>query len=163
MSDVAAWQELQKQDPTNAELAWLQQEIAKRFAITVGDINTYILRKILYLEGKTSTAKLNMDLENRKITIEFTPFTSRAEVLEQWQKFESIRASMFPVKPTKRRTVQQPDLVYAIFKCRQRGETFAKIYTLYETGKLPGYGGSTDTYVGEDALEKYYQANKPTR
>lgn len=159
---MAAWEELQKQDPANNKLKWLQLEIAKRFAVTVSDINTYLLRKILYLEGKTSTASLNMDLENREITIKFTPFTSRAEVIEQWDKFEGIRARMFPVNPTKRRTVQQPDLIYAIFKQRQCKKTFREIFNLYSEGKLPGYAGSPDQYKDEFSLKKYYQAGKPT-
>lgn len=161
IADMNAYKELEKLDSASPELAGLQQNIATQYAITVAEINRYLLGEILYSEYQTSTASFRMNLEKGEFTIQFGPSTSRAEVIEQWQKFEQMRVRLFPVRLSRRRVAEQPDLIYAIFKCRQRNLSFREIFTLYSTGAIPGYNGSISQYKDEDSLEKYYQANKP--
>lgn len=148
-------------NPVN-NVSEIKLAIASKHRIKESDVHMYILGEILYLDHTTSSAGLDMDFDKGEFSIHFGSKTSRAEMLEQWQKFEQIRATLFPVKTSKRKTTYQPALVYAVFKCRQRDLTFREIYQLYSTGTLPGYRGSDHQYKDEDSLEKFYQANKPT-
>ncbi len=161
-SDIKALKAFEAQTNPTHNVSEIKMAIAKKYKIKASDVQMYILGEILYFDHTTSSAGLDMDFEKREFAIHFGPKTTRVEMLEQWHKFEQIRAALFPIKQSKRKPTYQPGLVYAIFKCRQRDLTFREIYKLYSTGTLPGYKGSDNQYKDEDSLEKYYQANKPS-
>lgn len=161
IADVAALKELERETGDSSEIHVFRQGIASKFSITVPQINRYIVSQIIYLSHETSSASLDIDLFRGEFAIKFGPHTSQAEIREQWDNFEQVRNELFPAEATKRKPPQNPDLLYAIFKCRQRNMTFPEIYKLYSTGTLPGYSGSANQYGDEELLERYYDKYKP--
>lgn len=161
ISDVAGLTAFEQSSPTDNRIPGIREAISARFWISVADIKKYQLSQVIYLEHQTSSATLDMNIQEKTFSISFSPSTTKAELLEQWLKFEAIRASLFPVRPTKRKPPLNPKLLYAVFKARQSGHTFAEIFEKYQTGKLLGYSGSTTQFSNEDSLEAYYHKFAP--
>ena len=137
-----------------------KRSLAKSYLISVADINLFMLP--LYLENQTKTTSMGFDPDTKQFSIKFEPTTTKAELLEEWQHFENLRDTLFPaaVTTTKRKPPENPSLLYAVFKCRQRRMTFPAVFKLYSTGKLPGYKGSNGQYADADSLERYYNRYK---
>ncbi len=153
--------ELEKRpNSTPKQIEGYKRSLAKSYLIGVADINLFMLP--LYLENQTKTTNMRFDPDAKQFSITFEPTTTRAELLEEWQRFESLRDTLFPttVVPTKRKPPENPSLLYAVFKCRQHGMTFPAIFKLYSNGKLPGYKGSNNQYGDADSLERYYNRYK---
>lgn len=166
IAEVAALKEIEKKigkKPKPEELQQLEvlrQELATSYAVNPYDIFRFRAGEIIPMTHETSNAELHIDPLKKEFSIEFGPYSSRAEIIEQWKIFEQYRATMFPIKPTKRKPPEQPDLVYSIFKALKQ-HTDAEVFELYRTGKLPGYTGSKkqyDTYVD---LMHYFNRYKP--
>ena len=162
ISDIASLTAFERTSPADDRIPGIRAAISDRFWISVADIKKYQLSQVIYLEHQTSSATLDMNLQEKAFSIVFSPHTTRAELLEQWLKFEVIRESLFPVRPTKRKPPENPKLLYAVFKERQRGHTFAEIFERYQTGKLQDYTGSTVQHSSEDSLEAYYHKFAPS-
>lgn len=137
-----------------------KRSLAKSYLISVADINLFMLP--LYLENQTKTTSMNFDLEAKQFSITFEPTTTRAELLEEWQRFENLRARLFPaaVTTTKRKPPENPSLLYAVFKCRQRHMTFPAIFKHYSERKLPGYDKAPGQFSDADSLERYFNKYK---
>jgi hypothetical protein len=167
IAEVAALKELEEkigESPKPEELQELEvlrQELATSYAINTYDIFRFRAGEIIPMTYETSNAELHIDPLKKEFSIKFSPFSSKAEIIEEWGKFEEFRAEMFPIKPTKRKPPEQPHLIYAIFKCRKHAQTFNRIFEQYSAGELPGYTGSAKDYIDVKKLEEWYNKFKP--
>lgn len=162
IADIAALKDLEKKLGPSRELDELERDIAGRWLINRHDVFRYRVGEVIPLPyHETTSAQLIIEPFKGEFSIKFQPFTSRAEILEQWAKFENIRAEMFPIRPTKRKPPKRPDLIYAVFKqYHQLNLTFPQIFELYSSGNLPGYNGPTDLQ-DEEVLERLYREHNP--
>lgn len=144
------------------------KKLAKAFAINLGDIKFFLLKKIVPLkEPLRRRGNLNFNHKTGEFFISFSPDISQKEFMEIWAEFDSIRKSRGFKRISKRRLPEQPELLYAIFKARQnqKGEdkkTFGEIFTEYQEGKLAGYSGNNKQFTDEDVLEDYYHTFYPS-
>lgn len=146
---------------TNEQIEGHKRSLARSYMISVADINLYMLP--LYLENQTKTTAMSFDPDTKQFSIMFEPTTTKAELLEEWGRFEDLRAAVFPaaVVTTKRKPPEYPDLTYAIFKCRRKGLSFPEIFEHYQTRRLPNYTKSPTQFGDARALERYYDKYKP--
>lgn len=140
-------------------------KIASKYAITPYDVFFFDIRKKLYLsENLKRKGALSFDPSTKKFMLTFDFTITRAEFLEFWDKFSSIQEALTQRKHSntkKRKPPENPELLYAIFKARSKSNTFSQIFTMYSTGQLPHYLGSTGQFKSEDSLERYYSKYKP--
>lgn len=136
-----------------------RQVLAERYGLSIGDVNLYMLP--IVVENRTKSTSMGFNPETRQFTITFGLTTTLAEVMTEWRRFSQFRKTLFPIKQTKRKPAENPELLYAMFKARRAGETFRTIFRLYSTGKLPGYNGSVAQFKSEDNLERYYHKYYP--
>jgi len=61
----------------------------------------------------------------------------------------------------RKRTPENPELIYAVFKARLRGMTYPQIFRLYSEGGLKDYSGSQSQFSHEESLERYYKKYEP--
>jgi hypothetical protein len=135
--------------------------IAEKYAITPKDVIFFIARKYIYLEGNTDKkSMLILDGDKEQLVLNMDPDITHEEYLSQWKVISAYKRSLFKLPRTKRKPTYNTNLVYTIFKARNRGLTFKEIYLLYTDGKLPGYSGST-SYNSEENLERFYRKHKP--
>lgn len=159
--DIDALKALLKAGAADQEIQSLKEQVASSFAITVGDIDLFMLGGIIPLAHQERTATMSVDLNTGEFVLRFQPNTTRAELLETWNEFEKFRNSTSSPAASKRKPPESPSLIYAIFRARQRNNTFREIYALYTSGQLPGYTGSREQFNSEDSLERYYNKFKP--
>jgi hypothetical protein len=160
IGDVRALKELEKQGTASpGELKEFARDIAEYHGITVGDINRYFIGEILPITHETKTTAINFDPASKQFSLHFKPQTTKAEIIEEFEIFERLRKTLFPLKPTKRKMPLEPKLVFAIHKHRQHGRTFARIFERYQAGELPGGNTRFETMY---ELRRYYYDNKPS-
>ena len=136
--------------------------IKKKYAISGHDLLFFEMRKHLYArENIERKGALLFDPRTHKQTLEFDYDISKAEFMEFWDEFVMVRDKLVGKLKTKRKSPENHELIYAIFKARTTGLTFAKIFELYSDGKLPLYNGATPEYIDEDKLQAYYDKFKP--
>ena len=158
---LAALHDLEKEVPTDENLAAMKQELATSFHIKIEELNQYEISKVLHLEHNERTTALDWDTVTMRGTISFDMLaTSQAELLEQFKAVEQLR-EVWKVKPKRRRASDDHVLIYAIFKSRQHHKTYRQIYDLYRTGNLAGYDGVTNQFGDEELLERYYRLYQP--
>ena len=139
--------------------------MAKDYAITLHDVFFCNTRDIIYLDKNvTKKWQLVPDFENLKMVLNYDLDITRAEYLEAWESFENIR-EFTGIKPSSRRRPPiYTDLVYAVFRERQKNTSFKEIYLMYSTGTLPLYNTKSLenlAFQDEESLERYYQKNTP--
>jgi hypothetical protein len=94
--------------------------LARSFELTTSDMNIFKLSKSIYIEGRTTGANLEFDPTSGKYSIVFQPDTPLVEIQDELNKFKNLRASLFPIKQSKRKPPHDPELIYAIFKARRQ-------------------------------------------
>lgn len=148
-----------RQRVTTEELDEAVSDIARYFAISVADINLYMLP--LYIENRERSTTISFDPQSKRFAIGFDLTTTKAELLEEWEQFEQLKATIMPepLTTTRRRLPEQPDLVYAVFKALKE-HTDKEVFELYRSGKLPGYEGSGTQYDTYADLMHYYNRYK---
>ena len=153
---------LEEHDGDAQKISELTAGIVQYFGLTVGEFRTLQLGELLYLDPNEKTANLSMDPKSKTGTITFDLLaTTQKEIEELFATVLSIRERNWKVKPVPRRSVGEPNLVYAVFKAKKSGMTFRAISELYVAGKLPGYKGSTTQYADPKLLYRFYSRHKP--
>lgn len=93
------------------------------------------------------------------INVQLAPHITYDGYMKLWDKVKELRDQIHP--PTKRKPLENPDLIYAIFKANKT-MNFGEIFSLYQTGNLPGYKGSTEQFDTKEKLKSYYKLHRPT-
>lgn len=95
------------------------------------------------------------------------PKTTLKDIQDDWPEIAEWRSWRFtrnytPNKSaTRRKSPENPELVYAIFKARRHNKKYSEIYVLYSKGKLDNYHGNTSQFNDEESLERYYRKYMP--
>ena len=155
--DVDNVKKLQASSPTNAQKA--TQGLADKWGISIEDLQLFILP--LYLEIRHKTTSTYFDPWTGKGAINFTHKTTRAELLEEWERLEHVQLKVWNMSKTKRKSPAYPLLLYAVFKARKRRDTFPTIFNAYKTGSLTGYSGDKKMFDTVKELEDYYHQHYP--
>lgn len=90
------------------------------------------------------------------------PNITHREFSALWASIRDKQKNILKLPETKRKHPEDTLLIYSVFKARSNGQTFTKIFQLYQEGKL--YGGNkitTNKFAGADDLKKYYYKYKP--
>ncbi|HVW99797.1 MAG TPA: hypothetical protein VHA52_05115, partial [Candidatus Babeliaceae bacterium] len=81
----------------------------------------------------------------------------KSEWDDTWKAIQLARASR-GIPLTRNRHPENPELIYAVFKARMKGDTFRTIFRKYQDGTLIGYKDvPSNQYKSEDSLESYYR------
>jgi hypothetical protein len=137
----------------------MRERLAEQYSIPIASLNQVMLP--LHIDPTQKTVELSFETDTGKGTISFDITTSRAELIEEWRNFEAYRRRMFPVKQTRRKPPENPQLLYAIFKARRSGRKFPDIFRAYSAGNLDDYRGSSSQFSDEDSFEAYFHKYYP--
>jgi hypothetical protein len=142
-------------------------QLAEAFGISTDDIKFYRLR---YQRGgklnRDSNPRVSYNREERVVEVTVKPDIPQKDFEVLWYTIQDLKADLLNIAPTKRKTPEDPKLLYAIFKARHRQPKtkFKDIYALYSTGELAYYQGETDTknwLSDEFSLKSYYYRYYP--
>lgn len=120
-----------------------------------------------WIEGPNSELSPNylgsvVDTENKEIALRFNASVTYEEYINAWKDVARHLRLHGLGRKTKRKLPEDSDLVFAIFMARKHGESFKKIFDLYQKGLLPDYiDKPRNQFASEDALERYYNTHKP--
>lgn len=155
--------EFQK-DTNNIKSAIKKRQITKKYAISDSDLNFYNIQKLLPGGAIRINNKSNLTYNAKKglFSLEFEPSITKAEFLDNWKSFTSTWQLIYNTNnKTRRRAPENTQLIYSIFKARQKQNTFREIFTLYSTGKLECFDGPSSQFKDEESLERYYRKYSP--
>jgi hypothetical protein len=153
------------------DMAWFLKDgskanatmLAKRYAISEEDLNFYHL-------GYDELGVLNTDLQymidfdekENQVIIRLDPGFTKADFIRLWHEIERDAPELVAAKNKRRRGPENHQLIYAVFKARQRNMTFKAIFEDYANGRLAYYINSNSTqFKNEDDLERFYIQYKP--
>ena len=135
-------------------------KIAQKYNIRLEDINLYRTQSIMaggIIPKKSKVKIVHYDETKQIITVQLPYTVSKAEFNDLWKKISILQPHS---RQKRRKSIEHPkDLVYAIFKQRQKNVTMAKIFVMYDNDKLPGYSGPSNLLEAE--FRKYYSRNFP--
>jgi hypothetical protein len=159
ISDVQTLTWLQKRRDTRA-IPFLQA-MTKEYAITQGEIGIYKVSSRIPLNPYDKRAWLDLN-DDGSISIKFNiENVTIADIQECADAVQCLQSNIWNIRPTRRRAPNETNLIYSVFKERQRGLSFPAILDLYAQGKLPGYSGSRTQYLSDRSLEMLYRRHKP--
>lgn len=101
----------------------------------------------------------------KTITLSLSDGVTKKEFDDIWKFLQWYREKrLFISRTTKRKPPENGQLIYAVFKARQKSPptTFREIFRQYQNKELPLYNGSR-SLKSEDSLERYYNKYKPKR
>jgi hypothetical protein len=75
----------------------------------------------------------------------------------------NIQYSKYDESKVRKRSCEHPELVYAVFKARQKKMTFREIFDRYSNKELLLFSGNSNVFKSEDSLERYYRKYKPPK
>lgn len=133
--------------------------IANKYNIDISELHLYIVQSKLaggIIPTRSKIKIMNIDTENELYLVQLPFNVSKAELNTLWDKMNILKPAH---RQTRRRSIEYPELVYAIFKQRQKKLSFLKIHKLYEDNLLPGYTGPNQ--LSEIELRQYYNRNIP--
>ena len=146
----------------DATISDVRSNIAKSNNITLQELGSFEIGRILYLDTNQKTTELNCDFSTLTATISFDiTKTTKAELIEQFDIIEKLRKNVWQTQPKFRTGVRNPELVFAIFKARQKNISFNEIYELYEACELPYYTKKPTQFKDTKQLENFYNLYKP--
>lgn len=100
---------------------------------------------------------------NDSLVIAIPRNIKKAEYIAAWDYInELFNEHNQEITRKRNRASENPELVYAIYKARKRGNTFRKIFEDYQNGVLDCYSREPTLYY-QEALERFYQKYKPDR
>lgn len=140
-------------------------ELALKYAVHVNDIK-------IFLMGRHHTG----NVYGARRSYALTPNTggdwvaniptdiSKDDFMKMWVEIKRNKSLQFLKKLPKTKPPTYDKLLYAIFKARQRNETFTQIFKQYENKELPYYEGGISSMFrnDQDKFEEYYRKYKPT-
>jgi hypothetical protein len=87
---------------------------------------------------------------------------TKEEYLEMWEDIKRFKLMRYG-KEVRKRPPDNPQLIYAIFKQRQKSPpvSFGKITKMYKEGKLPNYNGGIKKSTTIQNLTREYNRYKP--
>ncbi len=94
-----------------------------------------------------------------------SPDITRDGVVKLWKQHQAVRAMHTGQSRTKRKKPEDTELLYAIFKAKQKSPplTFDAIFKLYQKGKLNYYEEGTTNWLNSvDSLKRYYYKYRPS-
>lgn len=93
------------------------------------------------------------------IKLELQPYITEAQFIKLWEQVESAKHYL-KAKP-RRRTANDPELVYAIFKARMKKKPYSEIFELFSQSQLPHYTKKHVQINTKESLKKYYARYRP--
>lgn len=138
--------------------------LAQRWNLLPGDVSYYEIGQILPLAApKEKRIRTDFNYDTREYSFVFTLDTTKAELLEEWETFDTVRTVLTGVNFSgnqRRRPPQNTELLYATFKALKAGLKFKEIFDLYCDKELPGYKG-VRSLNSADELRDFYNYNQP--
>lgn len=90
------------------------------------------------------------------------PKATKQEYLEAWVDVQKLRKSL-GTESTKRKFGEKPELIYAIFRARRKGNTFTEIFHMYKERSLQNYDGPNKQFKDVEELTWYYSRRSPDK
>lgn len=118
------------------------------------------MEEILHPKPNKRKAGLTYNDKENRFVITFDSDISKAEFLEEWTRFEKARKKLTgKTHFTKRRDVNNPQLLLGVRFFRSFGIPFRVIHEEYDNKNVPYYNGEYK-FLTEFELKKYYDRNK---
>jgi len=153
-----------KVDPDLIEGRLTMQDVASKYYLSLDEVVHFAAGRITPLPRDKPFA-VNWDEYDDKDAFAVTLATDikKEDFMQLWKLVKRKQTIKHAGKKSKRKPTENDKLIYAIFKARQRKQTFSKIFSDYQVGKLEGYSGSTNQLKSDDSLERYYRKYQPTK
>jgi hypothetical protein len=147
------------------------KELADKYRITLSDLAFYAdgyfqlgylnFGKDIHLEGGFKISE-PFEADNLPVYV-IGKYTTLEDIQRDWQYIKEYTAlyQFRDDESARRRSPNNPMLIYAVFKARMKRMTFKAIYNLYEAEALPQYSGSSSQFNSEDSLERYFRKYSP--
>lgn len=148
------------------------KEIADRYCISLEDLGFYAdgyfhlgygaFGKNIRLEGGFKFLH-PMETEDQPVYV-IGKYTTLEDIRREWPYIKEITAlKQFrdTEESARKRSPDNPALIYAVFKARMNGKSFKAIFELYEHGELSTYSGGHTQFNNEESLERYYRKYAP--
>lgn len=109
--------------------------------------------------GKDRKAGLTFDKTQERFAIAFDSDVSKAEVMEQWERFSKMRKELTGKTHTnKRRKVTNEELLLQVKFFKELGASYRQIHEAFLKNEVPYFKGDY-SYDTEFDLKKYYERN----
>lgn len=138
-------------------------ELRKKYCISQEALDKYWAFDQMRGDFDEPLISSEVDSGSDSIVVRFRSDITRDDYVASWNDIQRhLKLHGYKTSNNRRKPPQETKLIYAIFKARQRGNTFNQIFWQYQQGNLPGYSGSSTQFISEDSLERYYRKYKPT-
>lgn len=138
------------------------QLLGSKYKITKEEVGLYKFRGIdaIYENHKHSVAYYDSDMDN--ITLYIPKDILEKDFRKLWRHISRVQKDTLINKPSRRKTPNYIDLVYAIFKARVKNKTFSEIFNDYNEGKLKYYSKKPIKWINSvEKLKDYYYKYGP--
>ena len=140
ISDIHKLESMEHESPLVVEkVNNFRANICQKYQINSYGIHVFQMGQLLRVEYEKSSCRLKFNHKDHKYYIELDDNATRAELLEQWGHFKRIHDFTNPPTKTKRKSPDNPSLLYAINKAKRTGLKDKAIFELYDNRKLPGF------------------------
>lgn len=95
------------------------------------------------------------DEENKTITMTIGKDATLSDVREAWPIIRALKWSMYGAEEKRHRSPDYPEIVYAVYKQRNRGLKRSQIFELYTDGKLLDTPYGTSQFLTPKDLMDY--------
>ena len=137
-------------------------ELALKYVIHINDIKIFLMGR--HHTGKVYGSRRTYVLEppHKGDWVANIPADiTKEEFMKMWEDISRNKRLLFQNKIPKRKRVKHDELLYAIFKARQKGMSYSKIHEDYQLDKLPYYTGPSNLFIDEEKFEEYYREYSP--
>lgn len=151
-------------DEEGAEFGRMVRDIQAKYNITEGEFEA-VYAAYHHISNFDFPFRY-IETKGDEVVIAIPGAITRDDYLEAWDEVEDmlIREEVRETNGSRRRSPDNTQLIYAIFKARKKGKKFSEIFTLYQDGQLDQYHEKSKTqYKSSDDLERYYNKYKPDR
>lgn len=151
-------------DDEGAKFGQMVRDIQAKYSITEGEFES--VYAAYHRISNFDFPFRYIETQGDEVIVAIPGSITRAEYLQAWSEVEDmlIREEVRQARNTsRRRSPENTQLIYAIFKARKRGKKFSEIFELYQTKQLDQYKKSSTQFSSSDSLERYYNKYKPDR